>query len=197
MTKYHYIVIGILSILLVIILIRMIVKNYTRKKEMKRKANDRLREEALDRLLVKDGRKFEDESKFSATPVEVNYKLDDKNDAGNRNIDRKKSVIQVTEISKLSKKRYILNPDNRILIGDITGKNDIIISDPEMKGSQYEIFKWGEAICVKNLTSKLDAVLIRKNKKIEIGNNAVILKNKDAIKLGTVLLKIEILVLTK
>lgn len=178
-------------VLLFIVIIRLVAKSNARKKEMATRAEDRLREEALDRVIVNAQANI---ATFAEKPVEVNYVADpNSNVTQNTKRTSGKLMLQITETSELSKRKYMLNPENGILIGSRQGANNIVITDPGVDDNQCEIIFYQNELYVRNVGQMGQITLLRGRKSALVGQGTVLLKKNDVLCIGNTQLKIEFL----
>lgn len=158
------------------------IRRRNHRKEMQRNAEDKLREEALDRVLT-DGRKQE---KVPANvPFDVKYDLERRK----KNKPKEKGgvseiMVQLTECSKLSTRKYMFHIAERITLGSKAGENDIVLTSARVSERQCELFRIGGELYVKNI-GKPDAVhLLRGKLQTAVGREAIQLRNHDEIRVG-------------
>ena len=159
-----------------------LIRRRNAKKEMERNAEDKLREEALDRVLT-DGRKQE---KVSANvPFDVKYDLDKRKKArGEEHQGVSEIMVQMTESSELSTRKYMFHITDRITLGSKAGENDIVITSAHVSGRQCELFRIGRELFVKNVGKTGSVQLYRKNRQMTVAREAVQLKNHDELRVG-------------
>lgn len=181
----------VVTVLALIILIR-IQQRRKRRREMRRQAEDRLREEALDRVLT--GRVDGGKGAGPSVPFDVKYDADQrKQGAQARRVPAEPPLmLQLTEYSELSTRKYMFHVSDRVTLGK-AGSNDIIIKGERIAEEQCEIFCIQKALYVKNTGTSGMVFLSRKHHKIMVDAQAVILENNDKLQIGGYLYKVELL----
>lgn len=181
--SYVYTLLGAASFLIVMIL--LFRRNQKRKREMRRNVEDKLREEALNRILV--GEKRPSGSSLPSTPFDVKYDLDQrkKGDPALRNpvVSGKSIMIQLTEQSELSIRKYMFDIQDRITFGTMT-TNDIVVSSSYVSKLQCEILRIGDALFIRNLGQSGKVLLRRKRKHRSVEQEAIRLLDKDALEIS-------------
>ncbi len=159
-----------------------IIKRRNAKKEMQRNVEDKLREEALDRVLT-EGQKKE---KVSANvPFDVKYDHDKRKKArGDEQQSDSEIMVQLTEHSELSTRKYMFHITDRITLGSKAGENDIVITSAHVSERQCELFRIGTELFVKNVGKTGSVQLYRKNRQMTVTREAVQLKNHDELRVG-------------
>lgn len=168
--------------ILILFFLKIFISKMKKERETHLKAADKQREEELERILL-NGR-IGSQHKLKANPIEVQYQENKSSCLNNQ-------VVHITENNELSKKRYILNPSNKIFIGSKAGENDIVVQDPNLSGCKCKIFRVENDICINNMEPCFKAFLKRGQKMMDIGLNTVILNSGDILILGSVSFKID------
>ncbi len=171
------------ALVLLIILI-IVLKQRRRSREMKRHAEDRLREEALDRVLTGKGRGLNDAG--NAVPFDVKYDLDKrgKKEQNSRvGVPDGTVMLQLTERSELSTRKYMFHVINSIRFGRST-RNEVVINLPTIADFQCEIFRIKKTLYVKNTGAPGVVFLRRKKRRLMVDSEAVQLENGDQIQIG-------------
>ena len=129
------------AVILGLVLLSRLIKRRNAKKEMQRNVEDKLREEALDRVLT-DGRRQE---KVSANvPFAVKYDLDKRKKArGDEQQSVSEIMVQLIEHSELSTRKYMFHITDRITLGSKARENDIVITSAHVSERQCELFRIG------------------------------------------------------
>jgi len=163
-----------------------------RRQEMRRQAEDRLREEALDRVLT--GRVDGGKSAGPSVPFDVKYDVDQRKrgEQTSRISASSPLMLQLTEHSELSTRKYMLHVTDRITLGQAS-RNDIVIKGARIADDQCEIFRIKKALYVKNTGTSGIVFLSRKNHKIMLDAQAVTLKDKDKLQIGGYTYEVELL----
>ncbi len=68
-------------------------------------------------------------------------------------------MVQLIERTKLSTRKFMLNPARTIRIGSNLRENDISVLEQGISSFQYEIFSIGEKVYVRNLSDENPTVL--------------------------------------
>ena len=165
-----------------LVLLSRLIKRRNAKKEMQRNVEDKLREEALDRVLT-DGRRQE---KVSANvPFAVKYDLDKRKKArGDEQQSVSEIMVQLIEHSELSTRKYMFHITDRITLGSKARENDIVITSAHVSERQCELFRIGTELFVKNVGKTGSVQLYRKNRQMMVTREAVQLKNHDELRVG-------------
>lgn len=184
-----YICSGIILLIILVILLLKSFRNNKRRKKMQQLAQDKTREEILDNLILNKKAKIENLRAASERPYEVVYTTakKEKGKKGNRHV----IMLQIEEISDLSNRKYLLDPDELITIGS-GPDNKISLTDALIDTKQCEIGlyeKDNKTVYLRN-TGEKRVVLIRKKEWITIGAERIVLMNGDIIEVGRVQLKI-------
>lgn len=185
-TKYILpVVVTVVVVLAVLLIMKTIRKN---RQEERRKTEDRMREDALDKLIT--NQKSADTS-VSAKPVEINYKQAGK--AGKKKGKAKtgKTMVQITERNDLSERKFFMDPMEVISIGNRQGKSSIVVMDSLAQEVQCEIFKYQDDVVIRSKASGI-AILNRRKKSTAIGEVAMVVEDGDVITIGQTRLEIKI-----
>ncbi len=181
---------AVLAVLLLIVWIRL-RRRRKRRQEMRRQAEDRLREEALDRVLTgrTDGGKG-----GPSVPFDVKYDVDQRkrSEQTSRIAASSPLMLQLTEHSELSTRKYMLHVADRVTLGQAS-RNDIVIKGARIADDQCEIFRIKKTLYVKNTGTSGMVFLSRKNHKIMVDAQAVTLEDKDKLQIGGYTYEVELL----
>ena len=184
-TKYILpVVLGVIAVLAVLLTIKAIRK---KRQEERRKTEDRMREDALDKLIT--NQKSADTS-VSAKPVEINYKQAGKS-GKKKKTKTGKTMLQITERNDLSERKFFMDPMEVISIGNRQGKNSIVVMDSLEEEVQCEIFKYQDDVVIRSKAGGL-AILNRRKKSTSIGDVAMVVEDGDVITIGQTRLEIKI-----
>lgn len=183
----------IIFFILFILLIKMRKKN-KKQKMMAIQAEDKLREEALDKIILNDKAQNDEGDVFSAKPFEVNYDAAsvEKNTEKAKKA-RYRTMVQIVENSELSSRKYMFDPSKGIHIGGKKGKNDIVVSDMSIDDQQCEIILSSAAVYIRNLGGSCKVVLKRGKQQAYVEKKYVELKSNDVILIGKTIFRIEII----
>lgn len=185
-------VIGIaIIILLILFVLLLVIKNKKKKQRlMHLQAEDKLREETLDRIILNNKAQNGDEDIFSAKPFEVNYNVVDVEKYQGK--DKYRTMVQIVENSELSTRKFMFDPSKGIYIGGKKGKNDIVISDTSVDDQQCEIVLGSATVYIRNLGGSCKVVLKRGKQQVYVEKKYIELKSNDMILIGKTSFKIEI-----
>lgn len=187
-----YIIIGVIVIIVIIALIT-VSKTGKRKKEQRRLAMEKLREEALDRALENPAKKKEvKERKGLQRPIAVDYGQDEK--ALKREAPaRGRCMLELTEINELSTRKYLLNPSEVIRIGRQFDVNTIVINNQSLSERQCEIFQYGQDLYIRNCQMSVPTILLRKSDPVIVDERGIKIQSGDCISAGSVRLEVSII----
>lgn len=146
-------------------------------REEKFQANKKVREDVLKQALANRLEPTADiETSIPCRPYKVNYATGE-----NQENKEKLPLLQITEKSKLSEKKYIFRANETVILGEQFGTAGIL-NHPENGNAWCEIFFQKDSYCVRALGSY--CVSVRRNKKTAIVDGCGIqLKSKDSIKI--------------
>ena len=181
------------AVLAAVILVMCIrARRRKRLREVRRQAEDRLREEALDKVLT--GRADGGKSTGPSVPFDVKYDIDQRKRG--KQISRMSAesplMLHLTEHSELSTREYMFHVTDHITLGQ-AAQNDIVIKGTRIADTQCEIFRIQKALYVKNTGTSGLIFLIRKKHKIMVDAQAVTLENKDTLQIGEYTYDVELL----
>ena len=187
-----WIVICALAILLIIVLI-VVLRRRRARLELQQKADDKLREEALDRVLI-GGQK---EEKRGTVAFEVKYEQQSqrkkKNDGGSGSGHISPVMLQLTEETELSVRKYMLHAAEILTIGSGKEGNDIVITGENIEKRQCEILRIGKQLYVTNCGRRGQVLLKRGKKQMILEGDAVELQSGDVLYIGAYTYKVTIL----
>ena len=192
------IVVGVLA---AIIILCVVVKKEKTKKERTLLANDKMREEALDKLLVNQEAAFKTDAQptFAAVPINVNYDVNaldkSKGKAGGKKKNKsKKMMIQIVEKSELSVRKYMFDPKKSIFIGSKNGKNHIVNSSATVDERQCEIKGVEDRVYARNLGHPAKVIVSRGKQTAYVEQNYIELRNGDVISIANTTYQIDIII---
>lgn len=195
-------IIGLVIVLLgLIVTLCIVVNKHKNKKEKMLLASNKMREEALDKLLVNQeaALKKEKENTFAAVPINVNYDVNALDKSMGKAVGKKskskgkKMVIQIVENSELSVRKYMFDPQKSIFIGSKNGKNHIVNSSVTVDERQCEIREIQEKVYVRNIGDSGKVILTRGKQIAHIEQNYIELKNGDIISIANTTYQIDII----
>ena len=181
MDFYWWIIIAAAAAVLVALLV-VLLKKRRRRREMEQNAEDRLREEALDRVLVGDRR----DGKRGTMAFDVKYDQDPRSrkNRGDAVGGQVPVMLQLTEKSELSTRKYMLHAEGRLSIGSQADCNDIVISGSGVEKRQCEIVRIGKQLYASNLGKPGQVLLKRARKQMVLEKDAVELRDNDVLYIG-------------
>lgn len=183
----------IVFVILFILLIKIRKKN-KKQKIMAIQAEDKLREEALDKIILNDKAQNDEGDVFSAKPFEVNYdaaSVEKHTEKAKKA--RYRTMVQIVENSELSSRKYMFDPSKGIHIGGKNGKNDIVVSDMSVDDQQCEIVLSSSTVYIRNIGGSRKVVLKRGKQQAYVEKKYVELKSNDVILIGKTIFRIEII----
>jgi hypothetical protein len=180
---------------LCIVIFKKIVKNSKKAKELSLQAEEKIRDENLNNIILNNNT---DNLKLRKTPkpYDVDYSSSNNGKLGNidSSKDKKNSImIQLIERTELSTRKFILNPTNGLRIGSDTQGNDIVVFDSSVSQHQCEIFTYGDKIYIKNLGSESRTIVKRKKESVIVDGTNIRLLSNDRIIIGSVSYDISII----
>lgn len=189
-------IIIVLSIVVTLIIIITLLKRRSRRKNIEQRAGDKMREEALDKMILNDKRE-RDLSPNQAIPFEVHYDTENqkkskkkKKEAGRGS----KMMLQITEKNHISARKYMLAPSGGIYIGSKNGENHIVVGNStNVDARQCEIIESGDKAYVHNLGTSGRVLLSRAGNRAYVEQKYIELKSGDILSLGESVLNIEII----
>lgn len=192
------IILGILATLFVVIVFSLINKKRREKKVKIQIASDKIREEALDKLILnKETEIRKDEKTFAAVPVVVNYdvnSIEKINAFEKKKTKRKKVMVQILENSELSARKYVFDPRKGIFLGSKVGKNHIVVSDSDIDERQCEIRENAGNVYVRNIGISGKLVLRRQKQSVYVEQKYLEIKTGDILVVGNVIYKVDLII---
>jgi len=194
--KYKALLIGILAAALMLLILWWVkkkIKKKSRSREIEQAAKDRVRDEKLNQMILNQvGEKAKGRSK----PYEVNYEYASSQDIDKRNKNQKnienQIMVQLTENTELSTRKFVLNPKDGIRIGSAMVGNDIVLVNSEMADYQCEIFAVSDKIYIKSLSDIVRTIIKRYKEQAIIDGKGVRLLTGDRIVIGKVCYEVTI-----
>lgn len=175
---------GAICVFLILFSIVRVVKRRNRKKEIQRNAEDKLREEALDKILT-EGRKPEDGKLVANMPFDVKYDVDQRKKNRSTETDRPAEImLQLTERCELSTRKYMFHIEDRITIGSQAGENDVVAVSPRIAKRQCELFRIDQRLFVKKISEGGNVLLVRGKRQHPVGQDGVQLQSHDELRIG-------------
>lgn len=169
----------------------LLAKRRGKRREMERSAEDRLREEALNRVLTGGVR----DAKRSVPAFDVKYDQEQrlKKSGGSAAGGQSPVMLQLTEKSELSTRKYMLHAAGKLTIGSGSDQNDIVISGPNIAECQCEIDRVGRRLFISNRGKQGQVLLKRGKKQLLLQQDAVELQDNDVLYIGNYTYKVTIL----
>ncbi len=184
------ITVGILIVVfLIICFFKQMIKKSQKRKEIKRAAEDRVRDENLNSIILNNHGNAKDNREIYK-PYDVDYS---NGEQGNVNKNRSGSVmdsqqimIQLIEKTELSTRKFLLNPAKKIKIGSDLQNNDISVLAEGISPHQCEIFAVGNKVYIRNTGDKYKTIIRRKKEQAFVDDKGIRLLSNDIIILGKV-----------
>lgn len=178
---------------LVIALVCAVILSRRRKKkrEIERNAEDRLREEALDRILtggIQDGKRS-----VAAFDVRYDQEQRGKKTEGGASASQSPVMLQLTEKSELSTRKYMLHAAGKLTIGSRSDLNDVVISGKNIADCQCEIDRIDRSLFITNRGKPGQVLLKRGKKQLVLDREAVELRDNDILYIGSYTYRVTIL----
>lgn len=182
-------VLGVILVLLIVVkIISSVNKRRKKKKEVRDAAENRIRYESLDQMILNERQVKTDRGNYQ-NPYDVSY---EQGNALKRGKEIKQPMISLTEKNELSTKKYVFNVANPIKIGSSVKGNDVIVQGDGIADYQCMLFSDGKSIFVKNLSSISRTILSRKRDKAIVDENGLKLQTGDVITIGKITYKVTI-----
>jgi len=180
------------SVLLVIFLITRLIKKKKKEKELVALAEDKFRDEILTKNLTN---KKNQNSIRQNTPIPYKIEYSEKtSDKETLSAERFSGImVQIIEDRDLSIRKYILNPENTILIGKIYGENTISVKDAIVDIGQCEIFAENNILFARDRFSSNATLLKRKKNSTVLTAEGIQVISGDKIIIGSVTFTIKII----
>lgn len=177
---------AIIFVLIFIIVLKKVAAKTVKKKELRRAAADKLRDENLNRVILNAYQEKEKQKEIHK-PYDVDYGsmgADDskknRRDAGDR------LMIQLIEKTELSARKFVLNPAKIIRIGSDLQNNDIVVFSENVSPRQCEIFSAMDKVFIRNTGEKCKTVIKRKKEQAIVDNRGIRLLSGDVVILSNV-----------
>ena len=193
--KYIVILAVIILLLIGITLIKKIVKQKQKNKELRQAAEDKLRDENLNNVIL-NNHTGSNRRREANMPYDVDYSNSggENNKKLSDNSKRKDShiMLQLIEKTELSTRKFMLNPIKKIRIGSDLQDNDITVLSEGVSLHQCEIFSVGDKIFIRNLSGGNQTILKRKKEQAIVDEKGLRLLSNDKIILGSVVYEVTI-----
>lgn len=178
-----------------ITLIRKIMRQKQKNKELRQAAEDKLRDENLNNVIL-NNHAGSDRLRGEYVPYDVDYS----NPGGENNknlLDNSKKndncvMLQLVERTELSTRKFMLNPAKKIRIGNELQDNDITVLSEGVSPHQCEIFSVSDKIYIKNLSHNNPTILKRKKEQVIVDEKGLRMLSNDKVILGSVVYEVTI-----
>ena len=183
---WKIIVAVVVSVILLIILIVRLKKRQARIRAIRTKAEDKRREERLNRLILNPNARVEDLQQQAEKPYDVRYGVADEGRAVSK---QKHWMLQIEEHSEISVRSYMLDPSNPITIG--SGKENTVV----LPGARHEqrvcvIEMHGGKIYLGRVSAAEEVSVARGKNRTGIASQKLEIHSGDIIELGSDYLKL-------
>ena len=188
MLAQYKVAIAIIVVILIIVVIKLKVKR-SKEKELKIIAEDKLRDEALNKALA--NRLYETKENtvnLESIPYEVDYNQSLLESHVNH---KNKIMLQITECSELSRRKFMIELKGRVKIGRAK-ENDIVIKEPKALPVQCEIFTYHNVVYVRSLSGS-GTILKRKKQTVYVDEKGLKLKSDDKLIIENTILEVIII----
>ncbi len=176
----------VVSVILLIILVVKLKKRQARIRAIRTKAEDKRREERLNKLILNPNARVEDLQAQSEKPYDVRYGVAEDIKAVSK---QKHWMLQIEEHSEISVRSYMLDPSNPISIG--SGKENTVV----LPGARHEarvcvIEMHGGKIYLGRTSASEEVSVSRGKKRTGIGGQKLEIHSGDVIEIGSDYLKL-------
>ena len=187
------IILAIIGVVALVTLIKILTTRRARRREMELQASDKLREEALDRIILNNQGAGRQKEIYSAKPFEVNYdsKVVERQPAAMSGIKTGPALmVQIVENSELSARKYMFDSKQGIRIGSRHGQNNIVISSPDVDEVQCEILEHNGQILIRNVGRSGKVILERGRNRAYVEGGLIEMKSGDAILISNMIYRV-------
>lgn len=168
-------------------LIKKLIRRNQKKKELARAAQDKVRDENLNHVILNSYVK-EEERREVYKPYDVDYSNPnaerDRSAAGYEKKGERHSMLQLIERTELSTRKFILNPEKRIHIGSDPQNNDITIMSEGVSLRHCEIFSAQDNVYIRNLSEGNRTFLRRKREQAIVDAKGIRILSGDTVVVG-------------
>lgn len=179
------IAIGMVAMLWIVIWSKM---KKSKEKELRMIAEDKLRDQALNKALANHlYSKSNCEANIESIPYEVDYNQKQLN---NTTSNKGRIMLQITECSQLSKRKFMVELKETIKIGRAK-ENPIVIKSPEVLPIHCEIFAYQNQVFIRDFSGN-QTLLKRKKQNVYVDEKGLKLKTGDQVIIGDTALEITI-----
>lgn len=185
-------------------LIKIIIKvkrKLSNNSQLEMHAEDKLREDVLDQYILNPSAPTTSKKTVEAKPFEVSYDAKNVEKRHFSRLMRKKRepkiMLQLIENSELSARKFVLDPSKEINIGSKKGRNDIVLSDPNVDPVQCNIIEIMEKVYVRNYGGSGKLILSRAGQRAFVEQKAIEIKNGDLLFIGETVFRLELIKTSK
>lgn len=179
----------------ILVLLTRWVKRFLRrraqKKEIDLAAAHRLRDENLNQIIL-NNHTGGVENREIYKPYDVDYNGEGSGGFDNMNIKARQTMIQLVEHTRLSTRKYVLNPAKKIRIGSDLQGNEISVVENEVAPHQCEIFEAQGKVYIRHTGGNTQTIIRRKRQSAIADKRGIRLHSGDRIEIGSVSYEITI-----
>lgn len=178
---------AVLLIMAAIAIIKNLLRRSEKNKELNRAAEDRLRDENLNNVILNSY--AGNDLKEVYTPYDVDYSNPNGERVRMHHNEQGRDIedhimVQLVERTELSTRKFMLNPAKGIKIGSDVQENDITVMAEGISPHQCEIFSVRDKVYVRDLGQGNRTIIRRKKEQAIVDGNGVRLLSNDTIVLG-------------
>lgn len=185
-----------IAAIVVLLCLTQLIKRYLRwrakKKEINRAATDRLRDENLNQIIL-NNHTGGVENREIYKPYDVDYNGEGSGGLDNINVKAGQTMIQLVEHTRLSTRKYVLNPAKKIRIGSDLQGNEISVVEKEIAPHQCEIFAAQGQVYIRHTGGSMQTIIRRKRQSAIVDKRGIRLHSGDWIEIGSVSYEITII----
>lgn len=191
--KMAFTIAAALMILTVLIyLLKKAIKRREEKKEIVMAAADRMRDENLNQIIL-NNHTGGVENREIYKPYDVDYNGEGSGGLDNINVKAGQTMIQLVEHTRLSTRKYVLNPAKKIRIGSDLQGNEISVVEKEIAPHQCEIFAAQGQVYIRHTGGSMQTIIRRKRQSAIVDKRGIRLHSGDWIEIGSVSYEITII----
>lgn len=176
-------IVALVVMLLVCMALRCFFRRLREKREIRRAADDHMREESLNRMILNEN-SMSDGRKRSQNPYEVSY--ENRYGPQTQQTERGRMLVSLEEKNELSVKKFVLDPAETIRIGSSPWGNDIVVQGEGIGEFHCEIFAEYGKVFVRNQNSGYRTILQRKREQAHVDGQGIRILTGDKILVGKV-----------
>lgn len=160
----------------------------SKEKELRMIAEDKLRDQALNKALANHlYSKSDSEANIESIPYEVDY---NQKQLSTTTSHKGRIMLQITECSQLSKRKFMVELEETIKIGRAK-ENPITIKAPGVLPVHCEIFAYQNQVFIRDFSGN-QTLLKRKKQNVYVDEKGLKLKTGDQVIIGDTALEITI-----